>query len=52
MSILLALIAVIGFIVFLGGSALLAAAVYHMRKEELELRRQQADLGQDERMAA
>ena len=52
MSIMLWLFAVIGFVIFLGGAALLATAIYHMRKEALELRRQEAAMGQDDRMAA
>ena len=34
------LVAVVGFAIFLGGAALLATAIYHVRKEALELRRQ------------
>ena len=52
MSIMLVLFAVIGFVMFMGGAALLATALYHMRKEALELQRQEAALVQDDRMAA
>lgn len=52
MSIMLFLVAVIGFLIFLGGAALLATAIYHVRKEALEMRRQEAELSHDDRMAA
>ncbi len=52
MSIMLVLVAVIGFAIFLGGAALLATAIYHVRKEALELRRQEAALDHHDRMAA
>lgn len=52
MSIMLVLVAVIGFLIFMGGAALLATAIFYMRKEAHELRRQEAALSNDDRMAA
>jgi hypothetical protein len=52
MSIMLILVAIVGFVIFLGGSALLAMAIYHVRKEALEHRRQEQALDHHDRMAA
>ena len=52
MSVMLFLVAAVGFMIFLGGAALLATAIYHVRKESLEMRRQEAELSHDDRMAA